>query len=331
MVPTYKGNVESLVKQFEEYKDTLDKRYREVLGDKCYEDLRRKSERVLVPECFFDTAEDYKKSLGGTLPENTPSKLLMLTDSEFSLDREGKIKEENARISMGFYINDNSFKFSGSSSMTDKIIASFIHEYDHFVYGALQKRPLYLVRNALMDELGETPFDLESLTKFVLKTEKEDRDETEKRKRLSIATNAYVMNGMWEDSTRILDKQILENIGIDVPLPFRGKKREYGMHTLKDPYITLAIPLGGDQFLGLEDKEVVHRVINWEEYMNQMGDNPFLDNFYDSLKNLNFNLMSLPELKKANESDMRKHKKSKSHKKTQELKKKLKRRDRRRK
>ena len=58
MVPTYKGNVESLVKQFEEYKDTLDKRYREVLGDKCYEDLRRKSERVLVPECFFDTAED---------------------------------------------------------------------------------------------------------------------------------------------------------------------------------------------------------------------------------------------------------------------------------
>jgi hypothetical protein len=257
----------------------------------------------------------------------------MLTDSDITLDNKGRIKEKDARMSFGFYVSEESFKGSGSSQITDKIIASYIHEYDHFIYGVLQKQPLYLVRNTLLDELGSRPIDLESLTKFILDVEKEDTNEKEKKRKLMLATNAYALESMWEDATRILDKLILESIGIKAPLPFRGEKREYGFHVLQDPYMTIGIPSGGDQFLGLSDKEVVHRVINWVDYMNpvSVGDNEFYNNFFDSLKGLKFTSLPLTQLKKENEKELKRHKRTKTYKKTQELKKKMKKREGRRK
>jgi len=326
MVFVYKGNVESLERQVEEHKDALNQRYREVLGDRYYDKLSKIVNRVLVPESYFNTADEYNDRFGEDLQEETPSKFILFTDSDISLNEKGRVNENSVRMSFGFYINDKSFENSGSAGITDKIIASYVHEFDHFIYGALQNSPLYLVRNALFDEMGGTAIDLSRLTEYIHRVEKENISDKEKKKKLLLASNSYMLGEMWEDSTRILDKLILESIGIDVPLPFRGTRREYASCNLKSPPIALTVPIGGDQFRGLDDKDVVHRVLNWENYLNALGGNEYLDNFYESIKRLQITKMSFPEIERAMDRASEKEKRTERRLKKMRLKNKIKKR-----
>ena len=325
----YRGNVKSLEEQVNQYRGTINQRYREVLGDEYYDKLSRVAQRVLVAECFFNSIDELNKISGERIPQETPSKFMILTDSNLSVDEDGKVKEQKARAGLGFYINDESFKHSGSSQITDKIIASYIHEYDHFIYGVLQKHPLYLIRNSICEELGYGPINLGNLTEYLLKIEKEESPKKERKNRTILAVQAYVMEEMWENSTRVLDKLILESIGINVQLGFRNREREYGFHYFEDMNFGIQLSLGGDPFRGLDDKEVVRRVINWEDYMNPIMKNEYVDNFFDSLKKVQFEVLSIPELKKRNAEEWAKYRQSTAYRKKQELKRKLKKREKR--
>lgn len=326
MVLIYGGNVKSLEEQVNEYRDRINQRYREILGDRYYQRLQRESERLLVPECFFDSIDELNRISQENLPRETPSKLLFLSDANLKPDDNGRIKKRNVNGSYGFYINDESFTHSGSSQITDKIIASYIHEYNHFVYGVLQRVPLYLARTTMISELSGKPVLLEDLPGIVDSIQYSPMPYQDKKNKIFLALNAYSMNDIWEKSTRILDKLILERIGINVAIPWRGKERKYGGKHLDEINMIIAIPLEGDPHKGLYDREVIRRIIEWEKYLNPVMRNEFVDNFYNSLKELSVRLMPLPELIEKNKREWEKHRKSKVYKREQELKKQLKKR-----
>ena len=332
MALIYKGTVDSLVQQVGKYKDRINERYQQVLGDENYKKLESIAQRVLVPESFFNTYEELQRFTRENIPIETPSKFMILTDSSLTVDESGKIKEKKARAGFGFYINEESFKYSGSSHISEKIIASYIHEFDHFVYGALQKTPMYLVRNTIVKQLGYGPVQLENLNEYLFKIEKEKSPLEIRKNKGILAIQSYIMEEMWENSTRILDKLILESIGITVSLPFRNKERRYGMNYFEGLNSIIQIPLEGDLFRGLGDNEVVHRVIKWDEYMNLIGTcakRDYLINFWESLKQIQFEVDSIPEIERLNQEEWREHRQSKQYKKKQELHNKLKKRKKR--
>src|SRR3989344_4335320 len=145
MALIYRGTVKSLEDQVNQHRNTINQKYREILGDEYYEKLSRRTHQLFVPACFLNTVEELNKQVGLTFAPDTCSKLIPLVDT-VSLDKSGRVKEKSARISYAFYINDDSFRNSGSYHFTDKIIASYIHEFDHCAYGLLQNPPLYLLR-----------------------------------------------------------------------------------------------------------------------------------------------------------------------------------------
>ncbi len=324
MALIYRGNVKSLEEQVNEYRDVINQRYREILGDENYEKLQKRANRLLVPECFFDSVEELNRVSIEKLSEHTPSKLLFLSNADLKLDNEGRIKEKNASVAFGFYINDESFKNSGSSQFTDKVIASYIHEYDHFIYGVLQKVPFYLSRACITTEFGYSPVKFNDLSLIANSILESDIPIQDKRNKIFLALNAYTMNDIWERSTRIFDKQILESIGIPLELDWRGIDRKYRGKFLEELKLVIAVPSGGDPYKSLSDKEVVRRTIEWEKYMNPVLKYQFIDNFYDSLREFKVNLMSIPELIEKYNKELEKYKNSKTHKKEQELKKQLK-------
>lgn len=319
----YRGNVRSLEEQVNEYRDIVNQRYREILGDVYYQRLQRESERLLTPECFFDSIEELNRVSREKLPRETPSKLLFLSDADSKSDDKGRIKERTVNGSYGFYISDESFTHSGSSKVSDKIIASYIHEYNHFVYGVLQRVPLYLARSSIISQLGGRPIQLEDLPGIVDNIRDLSISIQNKRNKIFLALNAYTMNDLWERSARILDKQILDCIGIPINLEWRGKERGYVGKILPELNLVIAIPLEGDPYKRLDDKEVIRRTIEWEKYMNPVMRNEFIDNFYDSLKKVSVRLIPLPELIEKNRKEWEKYRKSKAYKREQELKKRL--------
>jgi len=68
-------------------------------------------------------------------------------------------------------------------------------------------------------------------------------------------------------NNQILEKLILESIGVDVKLPWRGKEREYALHKK----FGFRIPIDGDPFLGIGDYEVVKRMLTWQDYIVPKG------------------------------------------------------------
>ena len=102
MVLIYKGTVDSLVQQVGKYKDRINERYQQVLGDENYKKLESIAQRVLVPESFFNTYEELQRFTRENIPIETPSKFMILTDSSLTVDESGKIKEKiDLTISIG--------------------------------------------------------------------------------------------------------------------------------------------------------------------------------------------------------------------------------------
>jgi len=286
MVFVYHGHVPELAKQVEETQWRINQRYLEIFGNEGYEKLEQAVNRILTPESYVESIDDLKKITGEDFPETTPSKFLFACLMDLKIDKDGRIGNKNARLGCGFYITENSFNHSGSSHISDQIVASYIHEFDHFVPMVLQKTPLYLAHAYLTNNIG-TAYKLEDLTETIVKIGEDDAlSPDEKQLKVSLASTAYALFDVWEDSTRILDKLVLEGIGIDAPLPFRGKKREYLYGTFKPLDMIVAIPNGGDPFFGMSDLEAVRRVVNWETYFRPAMNISYVNNLYETLKNL---------------------------------------------
>lgn len=149
MVILYKGKLKNLQEELEKSQDKLNQRYIEVLGEDRAKKVKEIAERILIEESFFDDVEELSDYLGlkeQRIEKDTSNKMLLSTASDqasLEIDLEGRVKDKKIRTAPLFYISEDGFKHSGSAKFTENILASYIHEFNHFIFYALQKFQLH--------------------------------------------------------------------------------------------------------------------------------------------------------------------------------------------
>lgn len=296
MAILYRGNVESIARDLAESQDVLDKAYEDILGPERAKRLRETAQRVLTPEAFFDSPDQVREYTGEEIPADAPSRMLFATKASLGLHPNGRIKDPNAKLSVGFYVSDESLRYSASADFTDRPLASYIHEFNHFAVLALQRTPLYLALAYMGAQVGNQVKSPEDIDKVIGRFDRDNVPVQRRRELIALATSSHALHDVWERSTRIFDKAILESIRIDVSLDWRGKRRSYVPMVVLNPYAILQVPVGGDPLLGLDDREAVGRVIEWEKYLQPIMKMPYVDNLRESLREANIELVPINQL-----------------------------------
>jgi hypothetical protein len=305
MVLVYHGTVPRLIEEAKEYEDRLNARYLEILGKDRYARLDRLVDKFLTSDCFFNSKKEFGRMFGEDISGGNSSKLIFITDVSPNRASTGRLKVKQAKVAYGFYVNEDSFRNSGSANITDKIIATYVHEFDHFVLSILQNPPLPLALPILTDAFGsmENQSDVFGLAS---KLGDSDIPIPKKVEQMTLGLSAYCLTDVWESATRILDKMVLESIGIEVPLEWRGKRRIRKEFNIQGVPTRFLIPSGGDPFLGQNDQKIVDMILKWPDYFSPTMRVPYMDNFYDSLKGLRARTVLLdPKLGKTHRNQTR--------------------------
>ena len=301
MAIVYHGRIKELSEDLESVKPILDARYEEILGKEKARKLNEVSDKVLSPACFFDTAEDFYKGLGEKLPENSCNRMIFGSSGAAGIHSNGKINGSKLKTTVAFYISENGFNNSGSSEFTERHLASYVHEFDHFVWYALHKTPIYLMSNFLMEAqepMPKNPSDLDGYVKDMIEA-KVDANKMGLNLNLSVIRSVFIET--YEKANRILDKLVLESIGINVPLPWRNTKSS--PHFIESPSGLCIVMRGGDQFRTFSDQEAIEKFLDWEDNLGRIfakGTGPSIDfirKLYSSLISLEVDRIPLEEIK----------------------------------
>ncbi len=281
----YKGKLTDLAAEVKEYKPIIDQTYRDILGEERARKLAEVAERVLVQDSFFNSVEEFNDIYGKRLPEKTSNKLIIIADAkDLKLTVEGRMKEKKIRTTPLFYISRDGFEHSGSSEFTERPIASYVHEYDHFIWYALQEHPLYLTNLLLKSFLDlDESNGMEGIEALMERVVKSEMPYEKKIEKAVLATYTQLLREAYEHSNRILDRMVLTKLGIDVPLPWRGQPRR-GFPVYIATRKGFLIPTGGDMFARLSDREVIEKVLDWENNYNPTVQIPILENILHSFK-----------------------------------------------
>lgn len=305
----YLGKVEKLAEEVEKHKKRINEAYYEFLGQEMYEKLERVAAKVLTPRSFFNTVDELNEYLGEKLPASSSNKLSLACVSDAKMQKNGSVKRAKFWMAPGFYISEEGFKHSGSADYSDNILASYIHEFDHFVWFACQKAPAYLLEVVVADELNPRllPLNLNDYAEQLFQ-EAWPKDELLRRLKLAIISTSF--NENHEKATRILDKNVLNRLGISTRLGWRHVKRQYSPIFLPNGAIAM-YPTGGDPFAGETDQSLINMFLDWERSMNPVQAEEFHMNLFGSIKNLKVRKVSLEEL---TEIDLKKKTKKKGKK-----------------
>lgn len=301
MVIVYHGNVASVKEELARVQPTLHARYVEILGPERARKVEELAQRVLLPSSFFDSLEIIQERLKKPFDSNEPNKMLLFSSSDLTMDVSGKIPPQKVQTTIAFYISETGFEHSGTAEFSESRLASYVHEFDHFIWYALQKVPHYLMKFFVNRHL-EFPAPGTRIDGYMGQLMQQDLPLTEKDRRFKLALFHRTLTEMYEASNRVLDKLVLESIGVEVPLPWRGKERSYiHMHNPFREGQVLAIPDGGDMFRNLSDREVIEVALDWENCLKQKMYEPHIQNLIDSTKGLRVSRISLDEMLRLND------------------------------
>ncbi len=289
----YHGKLDHLRRSVDEVKEALNEGYREILGNRRYAQLEAASARLLNRDSFFDSVDAYNEALGGSLPRDASNKMTLATTTDIDIGPDGQVKNKKIRTAVSFYISDNGFDNSHSASFTDEAVASYVHEFDHFVAYALQSAPIYLAHLVVSGALG---YPAGSLKDYVRSLEGKDIPPTEMTKGIALAQLGAALTETYEKLNRIIDRAVLRKIGIDVPLPWREKKRKQEIIPL--PTGAMIVSKGGDPFYGRSDQKAIDDFLRWHEIRSTPTTHPFSLNLINSVKNLKVSRVPLSELMK---------------------------------
>lgn len=299
----YHGKVENLRKQVAESEDRLNQRYFEVFGEKNYQKLADASAKLLNEESYINSPEELSQASGIKPSENPCSKILLLVDSDFSLGSDKRVKQQKVRIAPAFYVSDESFQYSGASKYTDKVIASYVHEFNHFAWLILQKTPFYLIESVFSRELGVVR-SKEDLGDLLQRLEMETARPLPQRKELfALSLSAYMMNIGFEQANRVLDYSLLKSINIDARVPNRGQPKQFAQGFSHNLGMAFSFPIGGDYFHTMSDKKVIHNFLNWEQHFSLKTNARLISMIIDSVKSMQVELVPYSVLNNEREAE----------------------------
>lgn len=295
----YRGNIESVAKELEKHQDALNQAYLEVFGPENYQKLADIADRTLTSESFFNSPEEYNQrfKFGPRIKKRDSSKFIFLSDDKTNVDKTGKFKKRDANVCGAFYVSEDSFLYSGSKSQTDNILATYIHEYDHFALMALQNPTLYLAHVAITEHFKTRVNSFNDVMRIAVEALEKKLVPVEFAEKIAEAVSACNLYEVWENSTRVLDSMVLDPIGIDVTPGFRGMDRTYMAITIPGTMgKKIGIPSGGDPFKHLTDTQVINSVLHWQDTFKPTPPTEFVNNVYDSLKDVKMNIVSIAHM-----------------------------------
>jgi hypothetical protein len=250
----YHGEDENLKREMEVYGDRINKAYSAFFRPEEQRRIKESNRTTLTAASFFHDREELRKQLGISVPAQTPDKYGLLSGSE----------SVNGVVWCApfFYISAQNFAHGGSARFTDKKIASYIHEFDHYIIQALQSTPLNSIHERIHSFLGTSmtrfdfPLYLKQLATMPL-------NNPEKVERAVVAAYDPLLTQNFEKATRILDHVILGSIGIKTPLNFRGR------WATKNTFFSFGKEISfpdesSDPFVGLSDRKAIDEIIQWE-------------------------------------------------------------------
>ncbi len=296
MAIVYLGRIQELAHEVEEATEVLDNRYREIFGHERAEKLKEIGSRVLIPESFFDDKEAVYRSLGERFEENAPNRMIFASGASYEVAPNGRIKDRKVQTAVAFYIAEEAFKHSGSSKFTERMIASYVHEFNHFVWYALQKVPLYLATRYMHEAKYPKPSNPnQGLKAYIEEMDAAGIPPSQITHNLTLSLAQRALKEIFEAGNRILDKMVLDCIGIDVPLEWRNQEKTYYPFPL--PTGIVIVGGGGDPYRGLTDIEAIERFLSWEYYFGGIHGSGFLNNLMDSLKQIKVSRVSIKQVK----------------------------------
>lgn len=277
-VIVYHGNLEHLREDLEGARETLNQRYIEILGPERAAIVADHADRLLLPTSFFDSPAAVQERTGASLGGDVVNKMLLFYPPGIKIRSNGRVKTKRVKTAAGFLISDEGFEHSHSASFTERPLASYVHEYDHFVWYALQRPPIYFVKMMLEEQRQKiSPATTQG-----------------KKVRMALGMTIGVITDLFEKGNRVLDKMVLEAIDVDVPLPWRGKPKQYAQAYDSETHAVYMRVSGGDPFLGLSDQEAVECMINWQNRINIVKPAPpFVENLLESAKGMGIGKITL--------------------------------------
>ena len=198
----YQGGIVSLIDEVADVKRAIDRRYEEVLGVERFARLKSSSVNLLTAGSYFGSPQAVNEWLGvEQMHDGASNSLLLFTPADLSLESNGKLKVKKFPCAVAFYISENGFRASHSSSFTKKPIASYVHEFDHFVWFALQDVPIYLLKQVMHIALEPPgPFALEPYMAYLMR---QDLPEQQLRDRAALAMYAHVIEDTFEKANSL--------------------------------------------------------------------------------------------------------------------------------
>jgi hypothetical protein len=288
----YKGKVESLRRDLEQVKPALDRRYLEILGRKNVERLEEVANRILVEESFYDNVQEMNSVIGHNCSDNIPNRLALAMSSGIQIGKDGKVETKKIVTAPMIYVSENGFRNSGYFP-TGRILASYVHEWNHFIAYALQRVPINFLEAALCDAIGARQLkEPQDFIGHLMKC----KGQEELVKSVAFGMYSRTIHDSMEKSNRILDKLVLEELGISVDLSdWRGKKKQYQAFPIRE--MTVVVPSSGDPFPNLTDRQVVSNTLEWEQYFSSITTVPMIKNLVESLKGIKVSKISLPQFR----------------------------------
>ncbi len=98
----------------------------------------------------------------------------------------------------------------------DPYLAPYIHEYDHFVFFALQAKPMIVAMQVMAEnfDIPRMPLCIEDIEKIAVS---HSPHRSERITAAQLLIWAYVFQEFYETSTRVLDREIFLEMGLRVP------------------------------------------------------------------------------------------------------------------
>jgi len=264
MVFRYAGKVEQLAREVEAVQGRLNESYLKILGSERYDKLDKVSKKVLTPEGVYENMNELYRNLNieGVF-SNSPSHNL----ANYPIFNETGL--EKILLTSFFHLPESALinsPYNSGSKFGANYLATYIHEFNHFVFDVLQKPPAVLFAQETFIDDEFVVRDNRDFSKLMNAINQEEGSLEDKKRKADNLMNEFYIDFYQEAGTRILDSLVINSLGYKFSHDWRGKKGKHLIYTPRGFSKSYSIPVTNtDAFLGVSDSEVVEKVINWQD------------------------------------------------------------------
>ncbi len=291
MFPYY-GDIAELHEELRRSRKRLEHIYRDLLGAQLFGRLHEADRTLLDESSFLDLS-----FIRGRFPSvSTNNKFVVASKGleDVYLELNGCFVSPPVEAANAFLLCREGFanarrQYEGWIS---PYLASYLHEYDHFVLYALQSVPMAVVGNILLADVTvpRLPLQPPDLYPTVMASE----GDTEKKKATAFAVVwEYVIQEMYESTTRVLDSHVYRRLGCQVPDRYRTEPRKFVSLPFEELRLIVMLPVG-DPLYGYSLRDRIRRAADWLNTLKPS--HPIQAHFLESVRQMSISKVPWSQL-----------------------------------